>query len=257
MRSPAIEDVFEIHELQVERYGGLQGVRDRGLVESAIAQPKATFSGEHLHGDLFEMSAAYLFHLVRKHGFLDGNKRTGLLAALVFLDINGIPLDQASPDLHDLMVLSTRRWTPRARAGRDPLTITLEAALAVGHAFAGINVAPTRVARGAVRAVLCQALQRTAHAADAVVASHTAMGIGAGQDAGLARRRRRAASSGLVGQRRAADLADGACIREARKALTAGPRARRACGRRHPCLAVETRATEVGEVALLAVGPGG
>jgi len=99
-----LDDVLELHELQVDRYGGLHGVRDQGLIESAIAQPEATFAGEYLHGDLFEMAAAYLFHLVRNHGFLDGNKRTGLLTALVFLDINGISVDQASPDLYELTV---------------------------------------------------------------------------------------------------------------------------------------------------------
>ena len=99
-----LDDVLEIHQLQVERYGGLHGVRDQGLVESALAQPEATFAREYLHGDLFEMAAAYLVHLVRNHGFLDGNKRTGLLAALVFLDLNGISLDRASPELYELTV---------------------------------------------------------------------------------------------------------------------------------------------------------
>ena len=99
-----LDDVLELHQLQVDRYGGLHGVRDQGLVESALAQPEATFAGEYLHGDLFEMAAAYLFHIVRNHGFLDGNKRTGLLTALVFLDINGVSVDQASPDLYELTV---------------------------------------------------------------------------------------------------------------------------------------------------------
>jgi death on curing protein len=97
-----ISDVLELHALQIARYGGADGLRDRGLLESALAQPKATFAGELLHEDLFSMAAAYLFHIVQNHPFVDGNKRTGLIAALVFLDLNGISIAQGSPDLHDL-----------------------------------------------------------------------------------------------------------------------------------------------------------
>ena len=85
-----IEDVLYIHHDQIERYGGEHGVRDQGLLESAIAQPQASFGGQYLHRDLFEMAAAYLFHVVRNHPFTDGNKRTGAVAALVFLDWNSI-----------------------------------------------------------------------------------------------------------------------------------------------------------------------
>jgi death-on-curing protein len=97
-----IEDVVELHALQLARFGGADGLRDQGLLESALAQPRATFGGVFVHDDLFAMAAAYLFHIVQNHPFVDGNKRTGLLAALVFLDLNGICLDRASPDLYDL-----------------------------------------------------------------------------------------------------------------------------------------------------------
>lgn len=92
------EDVLELHTLQLARYGGAEGVRDQGLLESALAQPLATFDGEFVHADLFAMAAAYLFHIVRNHPFMDGNKRTGLLAALVFLDLNGISIERDSSD---------------------------------------------------------------------------------------------------------------------------------------------------------------
>jgi death on curing protein len=78
-----LAEVLEIHALQLDEFGGMAGVRDQGLLESAIEQPRATAFGELLHGDLFEMAAAYLFHVVKNHAFLDGNKRTALLAALV------------------------------------------------------------------------------------------------------------------------------------------------------------------------------
>lgn len=85
-----IDDVLSIHHNQISLYGGDYAVRDAGLLESALAQPQMTFGGEFLHTDLYEMAAAYLFHLVKNHPFLDGNKRTGAVAALTFLDWNGI-----------------------------------------------------------------------------------------------------------------------------------------------------------------------
>ena len=97
-----IEDVLEIHALQLARYGGADGLRDQGLLESALAQPQASFGGDFVHEGLFAMAAAYLFHIVRNHAFVDGNKRTGLLSTLVFLDINGIVIARESEVLYDL-----------------------------------------------------------------------------------------------------------------------------------------------------------
>ena len=68
----------------------LNELRDAGILESAIEQPRATFGGQFLHAFPFEMAAAYLFHIVNNHPFVDGNKRTGTVAALVFLDWNNI-----------------------------------------------------------------------------------------------------------------------------------------------------------------------
>jgi death-on-curing protein len=97
-----LEDALELHALQLARYGGADGVRDRGLLESALAQPQATFDGALVHDSLFAMAAAYLFHIVQNHPFVDGNKRTGLLAALVFLDLNGISIAHGSQGLYVL-----------------------------------------------------------------------------------------------------------------------------------------------------------
>ena len=83
-------EVVTILQDQITRYGGEYGIRDMGLLSSAIAVPQATFAGERLHTDLFEMAAAYAFHICQNHPFLDGNKRVGLAAALVFLDLNGV-----------------------------------------------------------------------------------------------------------------------------------------------------------------------
>lgn len=89
-----LDEVLEIHRNQIELYGGADGVRDLGLLQSAIAQPQATFGGKFLHEDLVAMAAAYLFHLVQDHPFEDGNKRVGLASAVVFFEINGATLSE-------------------------------------------------------------------------------------------------------------------------------------------------------------------
>jgi death-on-curing protein len=91
------EDALAIHAAQLGRFGGPAGVRDMGLLESALAQASATFRGKFLHPDLFEMAAADLFHIVANHPFVDGNKRTGLICALTFLRINGIVFEKDDP----------------------------------------------------------------------------------------------------------------------------------------------------------------
>ncbi len=73
----SLEDVLEMHLDQIRRYGGSAEVRDMGLLESAIAMPQATYAGENLHEDVYSMAAAYFFHIVQNHPFVDGNKRTG------------------------------------------------------------------------------------------------------------------------------------------------------------------------------------
>ena len=80
-----LADVLLIHEEQLARYGGSAGLRDQGLLESAIAMPQATFGGAFVHEDLFAMAAAYAFHITENQPFVGGNKRTGVLAAVVFL----------------------------------------------------------------------------------------------------------------------------------------------------------------------------
>jgi death-on-curing family protein len=84
-----LDEVLGIHADQIRRYGGAAGIRDLELLQSALAMPQTTFDDEFLHGTLFEMAAAYLFHLARNHPFVDGNKRTALMCALVFLGLAG------------------------------------------------------------------------------------------------------------------------------------------------------------------------
>lgn len=105
-----LAEVLVIHQVQIERFGGTHGVRDIGLAESAIAMPQAGFGGEFLHGTAFEMAAAYAYHLAENQPFLDGDKRTALAAALVFLDINGIEIADPKGRLHEAMIrIGTRK----------------------------------------------------------------------------------------------------------------------------------------------------
>jgi death on curing protein len=86
-----IEEVLKMHEVQIEEFGGSYGLRDRGLLESALSMPMASFGGAYLHEDIFSMAAAYMYHLIKNHPFVDGNKRTGVVVALAFLKMNGFP----------------------------------------------------------------------------------------------------------------------------------------------------------------------
>jgi death on curing protein len=86
-------EIIEIHNDQISRYGGHPGIRDIELLKSAAAIPAAGVNGDYFHTDIYQMAAAYLFHIVRNHAFVDGNKRTGAVASVVFLLLNGIELN--------------------------------------------------------------------------------------------------------------------------------------------------------------------
>jgi death-on-curing protein len=105
----SVEDVLALHDDQLRRFGGSAGVRDRGALESAVATPAATFDDQFLHEDLFKMAAAYAFHIAENQPFVDGNKRTGLNAALVFLDANGWVVTDPDMRLYDAMIALSSR----------------------------------------------------------------------------------------------------------------------------------------------------
>ncbi len=98
-----LAEVVAIHSDQIGRYGGQAGIREMALLESAVAQPQASFTGQFLHEDLFEMAAAYAFHISQNHPFFDGNKRTALASALVFLRLNEIQILDPKSLLIDTM----------------------------------------------------------------------------------------------------------------------------------------------------------
>ncbi|MBW4691388.1 MAG: type II toxin-antitoxin system death-on-curing family toxin [Lyngbya sp. HA4199-MV5] len=88
----SVVETLSIHTRQLKKYGGTAGIRDEGLLESALAQPQATFGGEFLHATIYEQAAAYLYHLAKNHPFLDGNKRTAFAVMDTFLRVNGYRL---------------------------------------------------------------------------------------------------------------------------------------------------------------------
>jgi len=100
----SLDEVIELHRDQIERYGGSAGIRDVGLLQSAIAMPQAGFGGQFLHADLFEMAAAYLFHVVQNHPFVDGNKRVGAAAAMVFLELNHVEVRVSNETLVETLL---------------------------------------------------------------------------------------------------------------------------------------------------------
>ena len=96
--------------MQLARWGGSEGIRDRGALEAAIAQPQATFGGDYLHADIFAMAAADAFHIAESQSFVDGNKRAGLDAALTFLRLNEIRVPDPEGALFEAMIaIGTRR----------------------------------------------------------------------------------------------------------------------------------------------------
>lgn len=99
----SLAECLEIHRDQIGRYGGAVGIRDLGLLESAVAMPQVGFADEFLHADLFEMAAAYLFHIVKNHPFIDGNKRVGAMSAYVFLRLNGLDLQASNESFEELV----------------------------------------------------------------------------------------------------------------------------------------------------------
>ena len=97
-----VEDVLTMHAELIAAYGGDSGLRDLGLLESAVAMPQQTYGSQYLHDSLFRMAAAYLFHISQNHAFVDGNKRVGLTAALVFLRLNLHIIDRETEKLYCL-----------------------------------------------------------------------------------------------------------------------------------------------------------
>lgn len=118
----SVAHVREIHRAVLDAFGGADGLRDEGLLESAVAAPQATFGGASPFADLVEIAAAYLFYLCRNYPFVDGNKRVSMTSAIVFLRLNGIEPAPDGPEWESLVLdvaasrLDREQATTRLRA---------------------------------------------------------------------------------------------------------------------------------------------
>ncbi len=97
-----IQEILAIHDDQISRFGGLNGIGSKELLESALAEPQASFDKVYLHKDLYEMAACYLFGIIKNHPFLDGNKRTGIVCAILFLRYNHIKIQPSQEAFYEL-----------------------------------------------------------------------------------------------------------------------------------------------------------
>lgn len=101
MKYLTAEQVLFIHSRLIDETGGSHGIRDVGLLQSAIAKPMATFGGEDLYSDIFQKAAALMESLIKNHPFIDGNKRTAISSTGIFLRINGYSLETSQKELED------------------------------------------------------------------------------------------------------------------------------------------------------------
>lgn len=115
-----VDIVLEIHAEAIAQFGGSEGLRDRALLESAIAAPQASFGGESPFTDAVDIAGAYLFYLCSNQPFLDGNKRAALGACLVFLQLNGFTPAPDSQDWENLTLA-----VAVGAMSRDDVTMTL------------------------------------------------------------------------------------------------------------------------------------
>lgn len=115
------ETILLFHNHQIETYGGSSGIRDEGLLESALALHQQSFGGEYVHKNIFEMAAAYGFHLCKNHPFIDGNKRTALVAMFTFLHVNGWKITAEKKLLYSVII-----DLASGKLDKDELTSILE-----------------------------------------------------------------------------------------------------------------------------------
>lgn len=113
----SVDDVLLIHADTISIDGGSHGMRDHGLLDAAVAMPRQQFDDDYPHEDIAAMAAAYLFHIAQNHPFVDGNKRTAVLSALVFLRLNQI---KGLPDPKELEAIT--RQVAASVLGKDTLT---------------------------------------------------------------------------------------------------------------------------------------
>jgi death on curing protein len=116
-----LDEVLSLHAEQIRLFGGSSGIRDLGLLQSAMGSVEATFDGAFLHETIFAMAATYLHGICRNHPFIDGNKRTAVGAALTFLEMNGVEVDAGEDAFYDLVI-----GIAEGRVSKASVTVFLE-----------------------------------------------------------------------------------------------------------------------------------
>jgi len=115
----SLDEVLELHADQISSFGGTPGVRDEGLLESALAQPQATFGGDFLHPTISEQAAAYLYHIAMNHPFIDGNKRRAFAVTDTFLRLNACTLNLTDDRAFDLVMRVARGTMTKEELSRE------------------------------------------------------------------------------------------------------------------------------------------
>jgi death-on-curing protein len=116
-----LDEVLSFHAEQLRLFSGSSGIRDLGLLQSAMGSVEATFGGAFLHESVLAMAAAYLYGICRNRPFIDGNKRTAAGAALIFLEMNGVEVDAAEDAFYDLVI-----GVAEGRVSKAAVTVFLE-----------------------------------------------------------------------------------------------------------------------------------
>jgi death-on-curing protein len=116
-----LDEVLSLHAEQIRLFGGPSGIRDIGLLQSAVGSVEATFGGAFLHETIFAMAAAYLYGICRNHPFIDGNKRTAVGAALTFLEMNDVEVEAAEDAFYELVI-----GVAEGRVSKAAVTVFLE-----------------------------------------------------------------------------------------------------------------------------------
>ena len=112
-----LEEVLALHEVSIQEFGGFKGLRDLGLLESAVSQPKQAFGGDELYPQIWDKVSVLGFSISENQPFLDGNKRTAALSMMVFLDLNGYELSVEKGEVYKaIMELANKRMTRKALA---------------------------------------------------------------------------------------------------------------------------------------------
>lgn len=114
IRFLTLKEVIKFHDYQLFLFGGLDGIRDHNLLESALYNPQSSFDGNFLYKNIFEMAAAYAHGIIKNHPFFDGNKRTGTASAVTFLRYNRYKLTLTESELYSLAInIATSKTTPK------------------------------------------------------------------------------------------------------------------------------------------------